>query len=263
MKTKISFVGGGNIARAICAGLVKRGGFEICAAEIDDGNRRRLKSAFGDAIAVVARARDLPQNPAAFVLAIKPQDAEAACADLTPTAGATVVSVAAGIRIAALSRWLGGRGKIARAMPNTPALVGCGMTFCCAPDLDAKARALTTRIFKASGSGRMARRRIAARLRDSGFGQRPGLCFLSARSGRERGGANGNGRENGARGVRANLARRGANGRRKRRDAARFAAGGDIKRRHDRSRHCGIKKSAISPRRWRRRCKNAPAARAK
>ena len=152
MKTKISFVGGGNIARAICAGLVKRGGFEICAAEIDGGNRRRLKSAFGDAIAVVARARDLPQNPTAFVLAVKPQDAEAACADLTPTAGATVVSVAAGIRIAALSRWLGGRGKIARAMPNTPALVGCGMTFCCAPGLDAKARALTTRIFKTSGA---------------------------------------------------------------------------------------------------------------
>ena len=152
MKTKISFVGGGNIARAICAGLVKRGGFEICAAEIDGGNRRRLKSAFGGAIEVVARARDLPQNPAAFVLAIKPQDTETACADLTPTAGATVVSVAAGIRIAALSRWLGGRGKIARAMPNTPALVGCGMTFCCAPGLDAKARALTTRIFKASGA---------------------------------------------------------------------------------------------------------------
>ena len=43
-----------------------------------------------------------------------------------------IISIAAGLRLSDISRWLGGYGKIVRAMPNTPALIGCGITGLCA-----------------------------------------------------------------------------------------------------------------------------------
>ena len=69
-----------------------------------------------------------------LVLAVKPQDMRRALASLGGATGAKlVISIAAGVRIAALSRWLGGHRRIVRCMPNTPALVGAGITGLYAP----------------------------------------------------------------------------------------------------------------------------------
>jgi pyrroline-5-carboxylate reductase len=66
---------------------------------------------------------------------------------------ALVVSVAAGVRIVDLSRWLGGHGRIVRAMPNTPALVGQGVTGLAAgPGLGATDREQARALFDAVGS---------------------------------------------------------------------------------------------------------------
>ena len=55
--------------------------------------------------------------------------------------------------MAALSRWLGGHRKIVRCMPNTPALIGAGITGLCAlPEVSADERALADRVLKAVGS---------------------------------------------------------------------------------------------------------------
>ncbi len=63
------------------------------------------------------------------VLAVKPQQMRAAAQALQPRLGRElVITIAAGIRLVDLSRWLGGYATLVRCMPNTPALVGAGIT---------------------------------------------------------------------------------------------------------------------------------------
>ena len=61
------------------------------------------------------------------VLAVKPQDAKARCVHCRNVAGKLVLSIAAGVTLETLSRWLGGHRKLVRCMPNTPALIGAGI----------------------------------------------------------------------------------------------------------------------------------------
>lgn len=74
----------------------------------------------------------------AVVLAVKPQVLKQVCVELLPCLnGELIVSIAAGIKIATLSRWLAGQQRdyqrIVRTMPNTPALIGQGVTGLFAP----------------------------------------------------------------------------------------------------------------------------------
>jgi pyrroline-5-carboxylate reductase len=62
------------------------------------------------------------------VLAVKPQQMREVCAACAASDTQTVLSIAAGLRAGDLSRWLGGHARIVRAMPNTPALIGQGVT---------------------------------------------------------------------------------------------------------------------------------------
>ncbi len=89
-----------------------------------------------------------------LVLAVKPQQMRNAVAPLVGKLGdAVVVSIAAGLGMAALSRWLGGHRRIVRSMPNTPALIGAGITGLCAlPEVDAAGRAAAERVLRAVGS---------------------------------------------------------------------------------------------------------------
>jgi pyrroline-5-carboxylate reductase len=66
--------------------------------------------------------------------------------------GQLVVSIAAGTRMADLSRWLGGHGTLVRCMPNTPALIGAGVTAACAAaGVSAPQREQATRVLEAVG----------------------------------------------------------------------------------------------------------------
>jgi pyrroline-5-carboxylate reductase len=125
----IAFIGGGNMANAIIGGLLKQGqpaaGLQV--VEIDAEARTRLTRQFGvrtferiDAEAVAADC---------VVLAVKPQNMrEAATALRAYLKSQLVISIAAGIRGGDLARWLGGYARIVRVMPNTPALVGAGIS---------------------------------------------------------------------------------------------------------------------------------------
>lgn len=127
---KIIFIGGGNMARAIIGGLIAKEAAkaaDIVVVEPDGSARLRLLAEYG------VRAVESPGAEAAaaeaVILAVKPQNMRAAAERLAPVAGdALFVSIAAGIRIRDLSRWLGERERIVRAMPNTPALVHAGVT---------------------------------------------------------------------------------------------------------------------------------------
>jgi pyrroline-5-carboxylate reductase len=131
---KVTFVGGGNMGAAIIGGLVARGfaAGDITVIEPGAAARAALATRFGVAVRETP-GKDLPAADA-LVLAVKPQQMREAVLPLLPLAEATVVvTIAAGIRIADLSRWLGGHRAIVRAMPNTPALVHAGVTGLYAP----------------------------------------------------------------------------------------------------------------------------------
>lgn len=126
---KLAFIGGGNMARAIIGGLVARGtsAADIGVVEPDAAARARLASELG--VAAQEEPDAALAGAATVVFAVKPQQMrEAAHASAPHVARALVLSIAAGIRIDDLSRWLGGHERIVRAMPNTPALVRAGIT---------------------------------------------------------------------------------------------------------------------------------------
>ncbi len=127
--SRLAFIGGGNMASAIIGGLIQQG---LPAAQIDvvepyAPQRDKLASQFGG-----VRLHETPGSALAgsdlVVWAVKPQTfKEAAMSCAAHTGSALHLSVAAGIRTDSMCAWLG-NGRIVRAMPNTPALVGLGMT---------------------------------------------------------------------------------------------------------------------------------------
>jgi pyrroline-5-carboxylate reductase len=102
-----------------------------------------------------ASLHDLPGSlPDTILLAVKPQMMEAALAPLSARLpeDALVISIAAGKTIGWLSRRLEPSARIVRAMPNTPAAIGRGITVCCAgPSVDPVGRALAARLMEAVG----------------------------------------------------------------------------------------------------------------
>jgi pyrroline-5-carboxylate reductase len=129
MNMEITFLGGGNMANALIGGLLKQG-FEAASIKVVEplaANRERLTAAFG--VACIAQAEATALNCDVLVLAVKPQQMREALLPLAGRlAGQLVVSIAAGTRLADISRWLGGHRRLVRSMPNTPALIGAGMT---------------------------------------------------------------------------------------------------------------------------------------
>jgi pyrroline-5-carboxylate reductase len=126
---KIGFIGGGNMARAIIGGLVAKGAraADIVVVEIDSAARLKLVSELG--VAAIESPDAQLAGMEVVILAVKPQQMRAAARALAPhLADPLLITIAAGIRIESLSRWLGGRERIVRAMPNTPALVHAGVT---------------------------------------------------------------------------------------------------------------------------------------
>ena len=151
---RILFLGGGNMASALIGGLIAKAipASDITVLEIDPQGRERLRGQFGVAVAAAVDEAELPVD--VLVLAVKPQQMQAALAPLAGRLGATlVISIAAGLRIADLARWLGGHRRIVRCMPNTPALIGAGITGLYAdPAVDAAGREAARLVLSAVGS---------------------------------------------------------------------------------------------------------------
>jgi pyrroline-5-carboxylate reductase len=128
MTEAIAFIGGGNMASAIIGGLIRQGlpATQIEVVEPFVEARARLQSHFG--IAAQEHAGSALARTGLVVWAVKPQTfKEAAAQARAHTGSALHLSVAAGIRSDSIAQWLGTQ-RVVRAMPNTPALVGKGMT---------------------------------------------------------------------------------------------------------------------------------------
>ena len=151
---KITFLGGGNMANALIGGMLKQGFAAHDITVIEPGNeaREKLIANYGvqcaHSAAAVAGVGDL------LVLAVKPQQMKEAVTPLLgKLANALVVSIAAGLDLETLSRFLGGHRRIVRCMPNTPALIGAGITgLCPLPEVDENERAAADRVLRAVGS---------------------------------------------------------------------------------------------------------------
>jgi pyrroline-5-carboxylate reductase len=128
---KIAFVGAGNMAQALIRGLVAGGQVaaeQISASDPSAQQRQACAERFG--IRSCACNRDAVQDAAVVVVAVKPQVIGTVLDDLRAAlpGGATVISIAAGVSIAAIEARLEARARVVRSMPNVCALVGEGAT---------------------------------------------------------------------------------------------------------------------------------------
>lgn len=151
---RITFIGGGNMATALIAGLLRQGQppEQIAVVEHNAETRAQLMADY--------RVKTYPGLSAeavtadALVLAVKPQQLKEVAQNLSPLLAAqVVVSIAAGVRARTLSAWLMGYANVVRTMPNTPAMIGAGITALYAlPAVQPSRRQMAESILAAAGS---------------------------------------------------------------------------------------------------------------
>lgn len=125
----IAFIGGGNMGRALVAGLIADGypARDLRVGDPDQAQLDRLRARFS--IQTTTENHEAISGADVVVLAVKPQVIKAVVCELADSIQAyhpLVLSLAAGIRSTALGKWLGPETAVVRVMPNTPALVGSG-----------------------------------------------------------------------------------------------------------------------------------------
>jgi pyrroline-5-carboxylate reductase len=125
-----TFIGGGNMGRALIGGLIS-GGLPKSSINVADklvASREACAQQFG--VKVFEKITPATKKSDAIILAVKPKDIEEVCCDLVrdQLSDTLIISIAAGVTCAQLENWLGESTAIIRAMPNTPALIGLGIT---------------------------------------------------------------------------------------------------------------------------------------
>jgi len=153
---KIAFLGTGNMAEALIKGLLRANAAapgEIACAEPREARRREIEQRYG--VRAVASNREAIAGADVVLLSVKPQVIEGVLDEIAADVGTgkLVVSIAAGVPIAAIARRLPAGARIVRTMPNTPALAGAGAAaLSAAPEVPAEDLQLAKRIFEAVGT---------------------------------------------------------------------------------------------------------------
>ena len=128
MDKRIAFIGGGNMASAIIGGLIRQGLSPSLIDVVEPFAQAREKLQADYAIVAQGEAGAFLSQSALVIWAVKPQTFKDAALHIQPhTRNALHLSVAAGIRSDSIARWLDNE-RVVRAMPNTPALIGKGIT---------------------------------------------------------------------------------------------------------------------------------------
>ncbi len=153
----LAFIGGGNMASALAAGLIGKrcGAQDVHVIDPNEPVRARWKE---QGVSVAAQADETLAGRRVWIFAVKPQFLSEAVASCRPYLAddTLVISVAAGISTATLSQWLGSEDRpwtrLIRCMPNTPALIGAGATGLLALDgVSEEERALAQQMLRAVG----------------------------------------------------------------------------------------------------------------
>lgn len=132
LNATIAFIGAGNMADALVKGLLHAGcrRERLRASDVEAARRERMRAAHG--ISVFADNVEAAGDADVVVLAVKPQHFPDAVPPLAAVAeGRLFLSIAAGIPTRKIEAMLGGAARVVRAMPNTPALVGAGISAIC------------------------------------------------------------------------------------------------------------------------------------
>lgn len=131
MTKKLGFIGVGNMGSAIVKGLASGKGVELHGVDFNKANLETLRKEHG--LIVHESASDLAKACDYIVLAVKPQHAEPVVREVAPLLDMSkcLVAICAGIPLSTYEDWTGGRCPLVRIMPNTPALVGLGVSAIC------------------------------------------------------------------------------------------------------------------------------------
>ena len=154
---QLAFIGGGTMAEAILAGVLRQGlsqPSEVSVGEPLEERRDYLARTYG--VSALAENGQAVEGAELVVLAVKPQDLEPVlaglCCTLAPTQ--TLLSIVAGARLSTLVQGLS-HAAVIRVMPNTPAQVSAGMSvWTAAPEVSAEAREATRGLLEAMGEQR-------------------------------------------------------------------------------------------------------------
>lgn len=128
IKSRIGFIGAGNMANSLIRGLLAKG-LDAESIWVTDIDQAKLKAISEDCGINASSLAEVANSVDVLVLAVKPQVMQSVCVDLAehmPERDCLIVSIAAGITITHMEQWLGQSAAIVRCMPNTPALVGKG-----------------------------------------------------------------------------------------------------------------------------------------
>lgn len=153
MSAQIAFIGGGNMAASLIGGLLKAGHprDRLAVAELFAERAEWLRRTFD--LRVVPEPQQACDDAQLVVLAVKPQQMREALSGLRLAPDCVVVSIAAGLQLATLQQWLGPDVHLVRTMPNTPALLGAGISGLYArPSVPVSARELATYVLNAAGT---------------------------------------------------------------------------------------------------------------
>ena len=130
-QSKIGFIGGGNMATSLIGGLISDGFPAQMIWVSDPSEQRREELAAHYGVHTGTDNGELVNGVEVLVLAAKPQQIHTICEEIAESVRGRrplIVSIAAGVRVADLDRWLGGDNAVVRTMPNTPAMVQSGAT---------------------------------------------------------------------------------------------------------------------------------------
>ncbi|MHA6848062.1 pyrroline-5-carboxylate reductase [Ralstonia syzygii] len=150
---KIAFVGAGNMAAALIGGMIDHDidPKNMLAVDPSDAARERCVTEFGIGVMDQIDARIADYD--VVVIAVKPQVLKATCRALVSVLhDQLVISVAAGVRLTDICRWLDGHTQVVRAMPNTPALIAKGATGAFAlPQVSDEGRSIASKLLASVG----------------------------------------------------------------------------------------------------------------
>lgn len=187
---RIAFIGGGNMATALISGLIRSGTRpdEIHVSEPNELARHRLQAEFS--VHAHAGAKAAIKTVEVIVLAVKPQVMPVVLNELANAVKAEqlLISIAAGIEIATIQAALGPQQPVVRAMPNTPALIGKGVTgLYASPGCTAAQRKSTEAILSATGGTSWVDRESLINVVTAVSGSGPAYYFLLTEALREAG----------------------------------------------------------------------------
>jgi pyrroline-5-carboxylate reductase len=132
-RKKIGIIGLGNMGQAILRGLAGQAGAcrrTLGGYDRDTAKARSAGRALG--VSIYPSAMELAGSSDIIIIAVKPQNFGELARELSGNiSGKLVISVAAGIGTRHIEKTLGAKTRVVRVMPNTPALVGAGITAVC------------------------------------------------------------------------------------------------------------------------------------